>query len=815
MKVVIIGGVAGGASCAARLRRLDERAEIILIERGGFVSFANCGLPYHISGVIKDEGDLLVQTPQSLRKRFNIDVRVRTEALSVDAKAKTVRLRDLELGGEYEEAYEVLVLAPGAEPIRPNLPGLDSPRVYTLRSIPDMNRIIEAAKGGAKHAVVIGGGYIGVETAENLAEAGIGVDIVELTDHVIGPLDAEMSALLNPVLAAHGIGLHLSDGIAAIRETGCGVAAVLLSGKEIEADFAVLGIGVKPETKLAESAALRIGPTGGIWTDEAMRTSDQSIYAVGDAVEVEDFMSHEPARIPLAGPANRQGRIAADNIAGRQSEYRSTLGAAVIKVFDWAAAMAGNNERQLKARGVSYEKVYIHSGSHAGYYPGAKPLSIKLLFEKETGKILGAQAVGAEGSDKRMDVLATAMRAGMTVYDLEHLELCYAPPFSSAKDPVNVLGLVASNLLKGDMPVFHWQDVASRDRSKTFLLDVRTAPEYAAGTIDDAVNIPVDDLRNRMDELPKDREIWVFCQVGLRGHVATRILLQNGFKAKNLPGGYKTWKTATTCVPDAPAKAPKPCGADAQESTRDNGEIKNIVDARGLQCPGPIMATYKALEAAQAGELVRVLASDPGYSADIGAWCSRTGHTLVSNEYKEGAYTAVIRKGAAEKNDAAIKGGNASNDKTIVVFSGDLDKAIAAFIIANGAVAMGRKVTMFFTFWGLNILRKPARVKVKKDFLARMFGAMMPRGTGKLGLSRMNMAGAGPKMIRYMMKKKNASTVEDLMQQALHNGVRVIACSMSQDIMGLKTEEFIDGVEIAGVASYLAAAEESDTNLFI
>jgi NADPH-dependent 2,4-dienoyl-CoA reductase/sulfur reductase-like enzyme/rhodanese-related sulfurtransferase len=547
MKVVIVGGVAGGASCAARLRRLDERAEIVLVERGEFVSFANCGLPYHISGVIPEEDDLLVQTVEGLKRRFNIDVRVRTEALSVDAGARSVQLKDLDTGRAYTENYDTLVLAPGAEPIRPDMPGLGSPRVYTLRNIPDMNRIIGAARG-AKRAVVIGAGYIGVETAENLADAGLDVEVVELADHIIGPLDAEMAALLIPAFEERGVGLTLCDGIAAVREKVNGVVAVLTSGREIAADFAVLGIGVRPETKLAESAGVRLGVTGGIWVDAGMRTSDPAIYAVGDAIEVEDFMSGEPARIPLAGPANRQGRIAADNIAGRNSEYRKTLGAAVVKVFDRAAAMAGSNERQLKARGAQYDKVYTHSGSHAGYYPGAKPLSLKLLYEKPSGKILGAQAVGMEGADKRMDVLATAMRAGLTVFDLEHLELCYAPPFSSAKDPVNVAGFVAANVLKGDMPVFHWHDISGRDQEKTQLLDVRTPTEYRAGTIEDARNIPVDDLRKRMGELPRDKEILVFCQVGLRAHIATRILLQNGFNAKNMTGGYKTWKTATTCA---------------------------------------------------------------------------------------------------------------------------------------------------------------------------------------------------------------------------------------------------------------------------
>ena len=814
MKVLIVGGVAGGASCAARLRRLDEFAEIIMFERGEFISFANCGLPYHISGVIKNEDDLLLQTPQSFKKRFNIDVRIMTEAMSVDAAGKTLQLKDLYSGNLYTETYDYLVLAPGAEPIRPPLPGLDNPKVYTLRNIPDMQKIIEMAKGGAKHGVIIGAGYIGIEVADNLRDMGMAVDIVELADHIVGPLDAEMSALLNPVLTNHGVGLYLSDGIAAVKDTGSAVTVVLQSGREIACDFAVLGIGVRPETALAKSAGINLGITGAISVDSAMKTSDPHIYAVGDAIEITDFISQQQARIPLAGPANRQARIAADNIAGRHSEYRDTLGTAVLKIFDHTMAMCGNNERQLQLRNVSYEKVYTHSGSHAGYYPGARPLSLKLLFEKPTGKLLGAQAIGMEGVDKRIDVIATAMRAGMTVFDLEHLELCYAPPYSSAKDPVNVIGFVAANVLRGDMPLFHWHDIATRDRANTFMLDVRTPMEYAAGTIEDALNIPVDDLRSRMGELPRDKEIWVTCQVGLRGYLATRTLMQHGFKARNLTGGYKTWKIATSCIPDTKTHAPLHCGADAQEETMDTGELKHIIDARGLQCPGPIMATFKALEMVQEGETVKVLATDPGFSADIGAWCRRTGNTLVSNEYKDSSYVSVIRKGTKETLETIGKA-LSGNDKTMVVFSGDLDKALAAFIIANGAVAMGRKVTMFFTFWGLNILRKHEKVKVGKDMLSAMFGMMMPRGTKRLGLSKMQMLGMGPAMIRFIMNKKNVSPLDDLIQQALKNGVRLIACSMSMDIMGLKQEEFIDGVDIAGVASYLAAAEESDTNLFI
>ncbi len=815
MKVLIIGGVAGGASAAARLRRLNDGAEIVMVERGPHISFANCGLPYHVGGVIADEDDLLLQTPESFKQRFNVEVRVRTEALSIDRAAKTLALRDLETGREYNEPYDYLVLAPGAEPIRPPLPGLDHPKVLTLRNIPDMEKIMAAANG-ATRAVVIGAGYIGIEVAENLAHKGLQVEIAELADHVLGPMDTEMSALLNPAITAHGVGLHLSDGIAAVREAGDGIVAVLQSGVELPADFAVLGIGVRPETGLAKTAGLTIGTSGAIAVDASMQTNDPSIFAVGDAVEVVDAVSGKPTRIPLAGPANRQGRIAADNICGRDSRYRGTLGASVLKVFDFTAALCGNNERQLKADGVNYEKVYIHAGSHAGYYPGARQVSLKLLFDKETGKIYGAQAVGMEGVEKRIDVIATAMQGGLTVEDLEHLELCYAPPYSSAKDPVNLAGFVAANQRRGDMPILHWHEFAGRDPQSTYLVDVRTRSEYAAGTIGDAVNIPVDELRGRMNELPQDRELWVICQVGLRGHVATRMLLQNGFRARNLSGGYKTWKAATTTLTTPQSAAPLPCGAD-DPLPKDDGEdhtADKVVDATGLQCPGPIMSTFQALEQMTDGQIVQVSATEPGFAADIGSWCRRTGNTLLRNEYKDGAFVANIRKGGAPRSEPASML-ETSHDKTMVVFSSDLDKALASFIIANGAAAMGRKVTMFFTFWGLNILRKPQKVSVKKDFMATMFGRMMPRGTGKLGLSRMNMAGMGPALIRSRMAKKSVTALEDLMQQALRSGVRLVACSMSMDVMGLTKDEFIDGVEVAGVASYLAAAEEADTNLFI
>ncbi|SNX54017.1 CoA-disulfide reductase [Thermoanaerobacterium sp. RBIITD] len=825
MKVLIVGGVAGGASAAARLRRLDENAEIILFEKGEYISFANCGLPYYIGEVIKDREKLIVETPEAMSKRFKIDVRINSEVTKILPNEKAVIVYDKLHDKTYKESYDKLILSPGAEPIKPPMPGIDGENVFTLRNIPDTYMIKDYVDNNKpQRAVVVGGGFIGLEVAENLHKRGLDVTVVELADHVIAPLDYEMAAIVHQHLRDKGVNLILKDGVKELIHKEKYTQVLLNSGKIIDTDMVVLGIGVKPDIKLALDAGLTIGNTHGIKVNQYMQTSDPNIYAVGDAVEVKDYINGNDALIPLAGPANKQGRIAADNIAGRKSTYNGTQGTSVVKIFDLTVATTGNNERLLKKFGINYEKTIIHPNSHASYYPDALPMSIKLLFSKDDGKILGAQIVGFDGVDKRIDVIATAIRSGMTVYDLEKLELSYAPPYSSAKDPVNMAGFVASNILKGDVNVFHWDDVSKIDKAKTFLLDVRTNMEYSLGNIDGSVNIPVDELRDRLDEIPKDKEILVYCQVGLRGYLACRILSQHGFKfVKNLSGGYKTYKAATTNSSELTIKyddQQTECGMSIttdKKKLNDIGEINssNItleVDACGLQCPGPIMQTFNAIKNLKNGEILEIKASDPGFENDIKIWCQRTGNELIKLYHEGKTIVARIKK---HDSHIEVKAETSNHDKAIIVFSGDLDKAIAAFIIANGAAAMGRKVTLFFTFWGLNILRKPQKVSVTKDFISKMFGIMMPRGSSRLKLSKMNMFGIGPKLIRHIMNKKHVASLEDLIQQALKNGVRIVACNMSSDIMGITKEELIDGVEIGGVASFIGAAEQSDTTLFI
>lgn len=546
MKVVIVGGVAGGASAAARLRRLDEKCEIVLFEKGEHISFANCGLPYYIGEVIKEKEKLVVQTPESMRTRFHLDIRTLSEVTGIDTAGKAVEVTDFRNHTTYRESYDKLILSPGAAPIKPRIPGIEAKNVFTMRNIPDtyaMKSFIDEKK--PKRAVVVGGGFIGIELAENLAERDIAVTIVELANQVIGPLDFEMAALVHQQLKDNDIEFYLEDGLQSIRQEENYSIVTLSSQTEIKADMIVLGIGVTPDTALARMANLELGERGGIKVDEYLRTSDPDIYAVGDAIEVIDFINGRPALIPLAGPANKQGRIAANNAFGLQEKYEGTQGTSVLKVFNLTVATTGNNEKILRRCHIPYEKSYTHSLSHAGYYRGATPVSLKLLFSPKDGKILGAQAVGLKGVEKRIDVIATAIRRGMTVFDMEKLELSYAPPYSSAKDPVNMAGYVASNIMKQDCRVIHWNEIAGLDREKSLLLDVRTPGEFRQGHIQGAVNIPVDDLRQRMEEIPQDKDIVIYCQVGLRGYLAYRILIQNGYQSlRNLSGGYKTYYAA-------------------------------------------------------------------------------------------------------------------------------------------------------------------------------------------------------------------------------------------------------------------------------
>jgi CoA-disulfide reductase len=823
-KVLIVGGVAGGASTAARLRRLDENAEIIMFERDEYISFANCGLPYYIGDTIKDRQKLLVQTPKAMHDRFNIDVRNNSEVIGVDFNKKTVSVNSKN-NGVYEESYDYLVLSPGAKAIKPNIPGIESNKIFTLRNIPDTDSIKSLVDTkGIESAVVIGGGFVGIEMAENLKEKGLKVTLVEAAPHILAPFDTDMIATVEKELIENGVELILNDGVDSFKDRESTVTVSLKSGKEITSNLVILAIGVSPDTNFIKDSGIKLGARGHILVNNKMETNIENVYAVGDAIEVVDFVNKQNTTIPLAGPANKQGRIVANNIAGLNSEYKGTQGTSIIKVFDLTAASTGNNERTLKRLNIPYRVTYIHPVSHASYYPGALSLSLKLIFNDE-GNILGAQAVGYDGVDKRIDVIATTMRLGGTIYDLEELELCYAPPFSSAKDPVNMAGFVAENVLAGRMDIITPEEYLDYNKENTVLLDVRSEIEFNNGHIEGALNIPVDNLRDRLNELDKDKEIIEYCQVGLRGYVASSILKQKGYKVKNMTGGYKSASSLNFTTTNSKATSERQIiDQDTQtikaEVAIGSNEIKydKILDACGLCCPGPLMQVKAAIDELHDGQILKVTASDPGFYMDIKAWCQRTNNELLDLSKDKGNITAYIKKNNDKSkliNTDVDSSNSAKDNKTLVVFSGDLDKAIASFIIANGAASMGKKVTMFFTFWGLNILRKPEKVSVKKGLLDSMFGFMMPRGSKKLKLSNMNMMGMGGKMIRMVMKNKNIASLEDLIQSAIDSGVEVVACQMSMDVMGIKQEELIKGVKIGGVGYYLGEAEDSNVNLFI
>ena len=547
-RLIIVGGVAGGASAAARARRLCEDCEIIMFERGPHVSFANCGLPYFVGGEIAEQDSLLVQTPDSLKARFNLDVRINTEVIGIDCPARRIRVRELETSREYEETYDALILSTGASPLKPHIPGIERPNHFVVRDIPDVERIMEWSKHcqGCR-SVVVGGGYIGLEMAEQLHHRGFHVTVVEAMPQVMTPLDPEIAAWLHVELRANGVALHLNDPVVSFepppaQEPARASIVVLKSGQRLAADSVVLGLGVKPEVGLAKDAGLEIGKLGGIRVNEHLQTSDPRVWAVGDAIEVRDGVTGQWALIPLAGPANRQGRIAAENILGRPSRYEHTWGTAILRLFNLTAGCTGANEKTLRRAAIPFQAIHLHPGSHAGYYPGAQPIAMKILFAPETGRLLGAQAIGHDGVDKRIDVLATGLKAGMTVHDLAELELAYAPPYGSAKDPVNLAGMAAENVIAGDVALAQWDEVASLDPITTLLLDVRRSDERALGFIPGSVHIPLDELRQRLSELPRDREIIAYCQSGQRSYIAARILSQHGFRVRNLTGAYRTWR---------------------------------------------------------------------------------------------------------------------------------------------------------------------------------------------------------------------------------------------------------------------------------
>ncbi len=818
MKLVIVGGVAGGASAAARARRLSEDAQIVLFEKGPHISFANCGLPYHIGETITERGNIVLLPPEALKGRAGIDVRIRQEVIDIDRAAKKIRVRNAADGAEYDESYDKLILSPGSRPIRPPIPGVDDPDVLTLWTIPEMDEIKKRVDAGKRRAVVVGGGFIGLEIAENLIARGVETSLVELLPQVLPPLDPEMVRPLEETLARHGVALHLKSGVTRIDRADGALKILLQDGSVLTADFVVMAAGVRPNVELAKGAGLAIGAAGGIAVDEHMRTSDPDIFAVGDAIQVKDLVLGTPAMIPLAGPANKQGRIAADNAFGASESYKGTIGTSIVKVFELAAASAGPSEKKLRQAGIAYEKLYLHPFSHASYYPGAGMMCMKILFAPD-GRLLGAQVVGVDGVDKRVDVLATAIRAGMKVGDLEELELAYAPPYSSAKDPVNFVGFAASNILKGDTKVAH----ADAIPDGALLLDVRQPEEVACGTIPGAIAIPLGKLRGRLGELPRDKEIVAFCRVGIRGYLAERILRQKGFNVRNLSGGYLTWKLFhPDPLPHAgqPPAPPKPCGTTGKK------ELENLptttlkeLDARGLQCPGPIVQVKRQLDAMAPNEQLRVKASDRGFLKDLPSWCASTGNTLVEIKETGGEIEAIVRKTAKEGASQATptQGGNQMTNKktTIVLFSNDLDKSLAAMIMATGFASLGHEVSIFFTFWGLNVLRRDNPPPVKKGLLDAMFGMMMPRGAKKLALSKMHFAGMGTAMMKHVMASKNVNSLPEMIAQARSMGVKFLACEMAMNVMGITAPELIDGVESAGVANFAALSEQSGTTLFI
>ncbi|MBU3137108.1 FAD-dependent oxidoreductase [Clostridium gasigenes] len=842
-RVLIVGGVAGGASTAARLRRLDENIEIIMFERGEHISFANCGLPYYIGETIKNRDALLLQTPKKMNDRFKVNVRINSEVISIDTDNKTVKVKS-KADGEYEEGYDYLVLAPGAKPINPNIPGGNSEKIFTLRNVWDTDKIKNYVDNSEiKSAVVIGGGYIGVEMAENLKERGLEVTLIEAAPHVLAPFDSEFSALVEKELNDNGISIILNDKVKGFKDTEDGINVVLDSEKEVQTQIVISAIGVMPDTGFIKSSGVELGDRGHVKVDEHMKTNKENVFAVGDAIVVRDYVNGEDAFIPLAGPANRQGRIVADNIAGTNSIYKGTLGTSIIKVFDMVAASTGNNERTLNRYNIKYKKVYLYPMSHASYYPNATQLSIKVLYDLE-GKVLGAQALGYEGVDKFVDVIATVIKFGGTMEDLTELELAYAPPFSSAKSPANMAGFIAQNEMKGLEEIITLEELVNYDENKQIFLDVREKTEIEInGEIPNFINIPVDKLRDNLETLDKNKEIVVSCAVGVRGHIASRILIQNGFKVKNLTGGYKVyknWDYKAEVLDNKPKVCPVMENLDREINLGNNTEDKSKIDIReeaaieqditprvtkeldatGLSCPGPLMKVKTIMDEMNKCDILKIKASDPGFYRDIQSWAKKTNNTLLNIEKNKGIIEATIQKGIALEESLLTVADEKSlvkklKGQTIVVFSGDLDKAIAAFIIANGAATMGKKVTMFFTFWGLNVIRKPEKIKTIKNPIEKAFGMMMPRGSQKLGLSKMNMAGMGGKMIRGVMKNKNIQSLEDLIEAALESGIELVACTMSMDVMGIKEEEIIKGVTYGGVGYYLGEADDSNINLFI
>lgn len=815
-RYLIIGGVAGGATAAARIRRLSEEAEIILLEKGAYISYANCGLPYYIGGVIEERERLFVQTPEAFGKRFNIDVRTQSEVIHIDTANQHVTVRKAS-GEEYTERYDKLLLSPGATPVVPPLPGIQSEGIFTLRNVDDTDRIkayIDTHK--VRRAVIVGGGFIGLEMAENLKHAGAQVAVVEMAPQVMGPIDYSMAALVHEHLLQKDVKLYLKQAVESFSRENEELIINFQSGIQLRADMVLLSIGVRAETTLAQASGLQLGEMRGIWVNQYLQTSAENVYAVGDAIEYPHPITGKPWLNFLAGPANRQARIVADNmVLGNKISYEGSIGTSIAKVFDLTVAATGLPAKRLSQMQIPYLTATIHNGSHAGYYPGSLQMAIKITFSPTDGRLYGAQIVGYDGVDTRINQYALAIKQGASVEQLTHLEHAYAPPYSSAKDPVAISGYVACNILSGKMQPLYWRQLAESDLQGITLVDVRTPDEYALGTIPGAINIPLDSMRERIHEIPANHPVWLFCGVGLRGYLASNILKGNGYQdVRNLIGGIKTYKAAT-------AQIELPQGFNEHEasccSSRDNCSCEKTiikVDACGIQCPGPILKMKQAMDELSAGQHLEIRATDAAFPRDAEAWCRTTGNRFVSKSCQGGIHVVEIEKAAPRQAEIMTEPA-AGKAKTLILFSDDLDKTLATFVLANGAAATGQKVSIFFTFWGLNAIKKVHKPRVEKDIFGRMFSWMLPSDSTRLALSKMNMLGIGARMMRYLMKQKGVDSLESLRQQAIDNGVEFIACQMSMDVMGVKREELLDNVTVGGVASYMERAEKANVNLFI
>ena len=752
-KYLIVGGVAGGAGTAARLRRRDESARIIMFERGPYISYANCGLPYYAGGVIAERSRLFVQTPERFKESLEVDARTESEVIAINREAKTVRVRNLRDGSEYDERYDTLILSPGAAPIKPPIPGIAHPNIMSLRSVVDIDAIkthIEAST--TRRAVVVGGGFIGLEMAENLKERGLEVSLVEALEQVMNIIDYELAAEVQQHLRAKGVNLHLKDGVEEFLDHGSTVTVKLASGNLIEADLVILSIGVRPDTGFLKESGIALAKNGAIIVDEFFRTNDPHIRAVGDAIEIRSPLTGEGCTIPLAGPANKQARLCADAIIdGDQVPYAGSIATSIAKIFDMTVAATGLTEKGLKAAKLPYRIAETHAGNHAGYYPNSLLLTLKILYHPVTGRLWGAQAVGFDGVDKRIDVISAFIGKEGTVWDLAEFEQAYAPPFSSAKDPVNMVGFIAANALEKLSDPIGWDEAERYRKAGALMLDVRSEEEFELGAIEGAVNIPNTELRKRLGEVPKDRQIIIYCAIGARGYLAERILAQHGYtQVKNLSGGFKSWDSAMrerailenggVVIVKEPVGVISHLHDDGSPRKRAAGFKSHSIDAVGLQCPGPIIRLKREIDNLEEGDRITVRASDPGFAIDVEAWCKLTGNELVGLSTGEGIIEAVITKGSsavcAMPDSVGAKPAicDPDNGATLIVFSNDLDRALASFVLANGAVATGKPVTMFFTFWGLSILRKRGVKAPKKDFMGKMFSSMLPTGMGELGL---------------------------------------------------------------------------------